>query len=709
MRKLLLALCLLTAIHSYADEGMWMPGRLNNQTRLLMQELGLELPAGAIYSEDRPSMKDAIVNFGGFCSGVVVSNEGLVFTNHHCGFTAIQQHSTVENNYLKDGFVAWSKEEELPNPGLYVSFLVRTEDVSARILEAANATTGEEGRIAAVDSMIIQMQNECYEADSLLRYIITPNYWGSEYHLSVYKDYNDVRLVYAPPSSVGKFGGDTDNWVWPRHTGDFAVFRIYADKENQPAYYEATNVPYRPEYVIPISTDGYKQGSYCMTMGYPGTTDRYLSSFGVRNRMETENEAMIHVRGIKQKIWKEAMETSESGRIMYASKYASSANYWKNSIGMNRSIQAHRVIEKKEALEQQLKKWIRENPEERNKYLHVLTNLELNYRNAYTPLRAMNFFMETFLNSSELLLLSIRILNFDTEAEAEQLNTAIDELHRAYEDFDPSIDKKVFVAVLEAYRNQVDSIYLPALYDTIRSQYRGDIQAYADALYANTQMTTTKGFETMLQNDPNYSLLDDPAINIALELLVALYDFNAKTEGFLSAIEQNERLLTEAIRQMYEDQNFYPDANSTMRLSIGIIDGYRPKDGVKYAHYTTTKGIFEKVRQHAGDTDFAVQPELLELLSQREFGQYADSTGEMNVCFISNNDITGGNSGSGMFDSKGRLIGLAFDGNWEAMSSDLLFEPTYQRCIGVDIRYALYLIEHYSGAKHLTKELMGKE
>ena len=704
-KKVLLLLYLLPLLHVYGGEGMWLLNNLSEQTKQLMKELGLEIPVSQIYSTDQPCLENAIVSFGGFCSGVVVSEDGLIFTNHHCGFDAIQQHSTVEHDYLKDGFVAHTHKEELPNPDLYVSFLVHTEDVTQRILSAVTDGMKEQERRVAVDSMRMLIQDEYYQKDSLLRYVITPFYSGNEFYLSVYKDYNDVRLVFAPPSSVGKFGWDTDNWVWPRHTGDFSVFRIYANKNNEPAEFSPENVPYHPDYVAPISLQGYKEGSYCMTIGYPGTTERYLSSFGVRERMEADNTAMIEIRTVKQAIWKNAMENSDSIRIKYASKYATSSNYWKNSIGMNKAITDLHVIEKKRLQESNLKYWIQENPDERNKYIHVLTDLKLNYRNRKDAMRALAFFREAFLNSSELISLALGILNFDFDDSSENIDRNKKELESIYADFDPSIDKEVFVAMLKAYKNEVDETYLPEIYSEIKKDYNNDYRKYADYLFSHSELTTPKGFQRLLERDSTFVLFEDPAAQLALDLLVKYFDLNQLVESSSMVIEQGERLLNVAIREMDEERNFYPDANSTMRMSFGVVGGYSPKNAVQFKYFTTTKGIIEKIREYRGDPDFYVEPALQDLLEKKDFGKYADSTGEMNVCFISDNDITGGNSGSGMFNGKGELMGLAFDGNWEAMSGDIIFEPKLQRCIGVDIRYVLYIIEKYGKASHLIQEL----
>lgn len=402
MKKLLLLLSFLP-LCIWGNEGMWLPCCLGKQTQQVMKEMGLELSSEQLYNPGGKALANAVVSFGGFCSGVVVSPDGLVFTNHHCGYDAIQQHSSVEHDYLRDGFVADSLSKELPNPDLFVSFLIRTEDVTERVLQAIPVGTKENDRALIVDSISTLLAQEAVANDTLLRAEITPFYGGNEFYLSVYKDYYDVRLVFAPPSSVGKFGGDTDNWVWPRHTGDFSVFRIYADQNNQPAAYSPENVPYHPDYFAPVSLGGYEQGSFCMTMGYPGSTSRYLSSFGIDERINTDNAAMINVRTIKQAIWKNAMEKSDDIRIKYASKYAQSSNYWKNSIGMNQAVKELKVIEKKQALERQLQEWIRREPDKRSKYARVLTELELNYRNRRNAARAMAYFGETFANGPELI------------------------------------------------------------------------------------------------------------------------------------------------------------------------------------------------------------------------------------------------------------------------------------------------------------------
>lgn len=706
MRKFSVLLLALFLCHTViADEGMWMLSNFQKQTRKTMKELGLQLSPDKIYNPKKPALTDAVVSFGGFCSGVVVSEDGLVFTNHHCGFSAIQQHSSVENDYLKDGFIARSHDEELPNPELFVRFLLRTENVTDRVLSAVNDNMLEYERRNITDSIMVAIQNEIYEADFTLIAIVDSYYAGNEFWLSIYQDYTDVRLVFAPPSSIGKFGWDTDNWVWPRHTGDFSVFRIYAGKDNKPADYSPENTPYRPKYVAPVSLDGYKEGSFCMTLGYPGMTERYISSYGIEEMMVGMNQAMIDIRGVKQAIWKREMDRSDDIRIKYASKYDESSNYWKNSIGKNKTIRQLGVLEKKKQMESTLFQWIQNTPSEREKLLRLFVDLELNYKNRRTPGRALAYFSEAFLYGPELMQLSLDILNFDFEAEEKQLVSAFKKILEKYQNLNLDIDKEVFTAMIGEYRNQVDSVYLPEFYKQIATEYQGNDQAFVDSLYTRSKLTTPLGLKLFLNQDTTFNFIEDPAVTLAIDLIVKAFEINSEMTEATDNINEGERLLNAAIRRMYADRNYYPDANSTMRLSFGTVRGYTPFDGTEYNYYTTTAGILEKVKTYAGDRDFEVAPEILSIISSGDYGRYADKNGDMNVCFISNNDITGGNSGSAMFNGKGELLGLAFDGNWEAMSSDIFFEPDLQRCIGVDVRYILFIMDKFGHANHLLEEL----
>lgn len=689
-----------------ADEGMWILGNLNKQTVQQMKQLGLELSADQLYSTKGSSLKDAVISFGGFCTGVVVSPDGLVFTNHHCGFKSIQSHSTVKQDYIKNGFFAASYNEELPNPDLYVSFLLRTENVTKRVLKAVNDKMDELTRRNAIDSICSLIEEKTTKKDSTLTAIVSSYSSGNEYFLSVYRDYKDVRLVFAPPSSIGKFGGETDNWVWPRHNGDFSVFRIYADKKNRPASYSKDNVPFKPERYAHISLDGYKKGTFCMTIGYPGETERYLSSYGIEEKMNTGNAAMIQVRGIKQRIWKEAMIANDSIRIKYAAKYDESANYYKNSQGMNESVLKLNILAKKKEQENRILAWSRTDLKNRSKYLHLFSDLEVAYRNRFPEQRAFSFLAESFANSSDLLKLSLVILNTDFSKENTMLDKTIKDIADTYANTDFTLDKKVFCAMLNNYHKEVpDSTLQPEFYRTIANKFHGDTKAFADSIYSHTQITSPKGLLELLRNDSTQVMFKDPAISMAIDIMTKFYELQTAKVNESQAIDRNERMLTQAIKEMEQGQAFYSDANSTQRLSFGTVQDYEPKDGIRYNYYTTTRGVFEKTKQNADNRDFDVIPKVSEILQNRNFGPYGDENGEMRTCFITNNDITGGNSGSPMFDGKGNLIGLAFDGNWEAMSSDLTFEPQLQRCIGVDIRYVIYVIEKLSGSSRLTHEI----
>ena len=709
MKRVWAALLLLAASGQlYADEGMWVLKELNKQNLARMAELGFTPSYDQLYSETDPCVANAVVIFGGGCTGITVSNEGLIFTNHHCGFGAIQQLSSVEHDYLKDGFVSQSKQEELPVPGLTVRYLKETVDVSDRINSQISGIEDEFQRLSAADS-IGRVICDSVGNNEFLAADVVPFYSNNKYFLVVYDVYRDVRMVFAPPSSIGKFGGDTDNWMWPRHTGDFSVFRVYANADNKPAEYNANNKPYTPRYVAEVSMQGYQDKDYAMTIGFPGSTDRYLCSWGVQQRIENSNKPRIEVRGIKQGIWKEAMLASDAVRIKYASKYAGSSNYWKNSIGTNKAIKHLKVLEKKWVAEAELRNWIQSHPEEREKLIRLFSSLELNYNNRRETNRALAYFGESFINGPELVQLALEILNFDFEAEEKLVVTRMKKLLEKYDNLDLSIDKEVFAAMLKEYQSKVDKKFLPAMYEKIDTLYNGNIQTYVDSLYATSNITSPKGLKRFLERDTTYNLIEDPVVSLSLDLIVKYYEMNQSISEASEQIEEGERLFNAAMRRMYADRNFYPDANSTMRLSFGTVGGYTPFDGATYDYYTTVKGIFEKVKEHAGDIDFAVQPELLSLLSSGDFGRYANAQGDMNVCFISNNDITGGNSGSAMFNAKGELLGLAFDGNWEAMSSDIVFEPDLQRCIGVDVRYMLFIIEKYGKAAHLIQELkMGR-
>ncbi len=704
MKKLFLSFAILiVAFVARADEGMWLLKELNRQSVARMKELGLTFPVNKLYNEKNPSLKDAVVIFGGGCSGVVVSDKGLVFTNHHCGYGAIQKLSAVEHDYLKDGFAAKNNAGELYADGLTVSFLRSMEDVTDQILSAVPLVLSEIQREQAIDSLSNKLIQQ-YENDPFTRARVVPFYARNRYYVVLYDVFRDVRLVVAPPSSVGKFGGDTDNWMWPRHTGDFSVFRVYADKNNKPANYSQQNVPYKPRYVIPVSLAGVTEGDYAMTVGYPGSTQRYMSSWGIRQRMESENKPRIEVRGAKQGIWWDAMTQNDTIRIKYASKFAGSSNYWKNSMGMNEALTNLGVLPEKEALEARVKAWVNSHPARIEKYGNTLSALQEAYTGSDEMSRYTTYFLETFNNGIELIRFANTILRFDNEGTEEDKQDFInDRLIDSYRDYDPKLDRKVLPVLMKLYAERVPEQYHPDIYKKIREEFDGDYEKYADWLFANSRFTSLERLMELLKNADTQMLTKDPAMELALSTTDMGYELSGQMMPAYEKVLRGEREYMAALMEMDADKTFYPDANFTQRMSYGTVKGYKPRDAVWYDYFSTSKGILEK--QKPGDPEFNVQEEILDDIRTNDFGRYADKDGVMRVNFLSNNDITGGNSGSPVFNGKAELIGLAFDGNWESLSGDILFEPEMQRTISVDIRYVLYTIDKLMDAPHVVNEL----
>ena len=689
-------LCIV-ALAAKADEGMWMVGNLSEKTQKVLKEMGLELTPEQIYNPNGPSLNNAIVMFGGFCSGVVVSNEGLVFTNHHCGFDAIQDHSTVKKDYLKNGFLAKRLKDELPNPELYVAFHLSTVDVTDKILAGVKPGMDEMAKALYMDSVATSLEEAVLDTVNCIYGEITPYYKGSKYYLSVYQRFDDVRLVFAPPQSLGKFGGDTDNWMWPRQTCDFIVFRIYANKNNKPAEYSEDNVPYHPVSYAHVSTQGYQPGSFCMTFGYPGSTDRYLSSYGIENTMRTSNDLRYQVRGVKLAILDEAMKREDAIRIMYASKYAASSNYWKFSLGQNKALKELKVIEEKQALENEIKEWAAQN--RKTQYIGILDSLKYLYEKSFPGEYTLTLLEESFYSGSDIMQFAMKSMIRYMRPDAKN-DGFKDDVRKTYRDIDIELDKKVFAAMIKNYKQQVLSKdYLPDFYDEIDEKFGGNIDAYTDDLFANSVLTD---LEKVNKLESSEELHQDPIYYMAVSVLTKLYQCYQS-----NSISEFERLLGNALREMNHEKEYYPDANFTMRMSFGIVEGYSPSADLNYVHYTLPQSLIDKNEQNPDNYDYQLIPSVYKWLKKGKFGdRYIDkSLGQMPLCFLTNNDITGGNSGSGMFDGKGRLIGLAFDGNWEAMSSDLKFDSKLQRCIGVDIRYVLSVIEKYGKGKRLINEL----
>ena len=706
MKKLWAVLLLLVASGQvFADEGMWVLKELNKQNLERMKELGFTPSYEQLYSETDPCVANAVVIFGGGCSGITVSNEGLIFTNHHCGFGSIQQLSSVEHDYLKDGFVSQSKEEELPVPGLTVRYLRETVDVSDRINSQIASIKEEHLRLAAADSIGQAMADSVGNTEFQAADVV-PFYNNNKYFLIVYDVFNDVRMVFAPPSSVGKFGGDTDNWMWPRHTGDFSVFRVYAGADNKPAAYSKDNKPYQPKYVAEVSLQGYQDKDYAMTIGFPGSTDRYLCSWGVQQRIEDSNKPRIEVRGIKQAIWKDAMLKSDEVRIKYASKYAGSSNYWKNSIGMNKGLANLKVIDRKREEEAAFAAWVAQDAKRKEVYGDVLSLLEKGYTSSSEYKKISTYLGEAFLSGAAIVKLARRIQSVDVKGSTpEEIDIFLeDNIKSFFKDYDASLDRKVLAAMMKIVKERVPAENLPDIYKKVDKKYKGDYEKYAADVFKKTSILSYDNIASMLKDPKKYAKLKkDPAAELSLSVLISLFELQQLTGDSYYDIAKGERLYFAGLKEMHPEKAFASDANFTMRVSYGSIGGYRPYDAAWYDYYTTQKGIFEK--ENPESDEFWVQPEILNLIRSKDFGQYANKDGELQLCFLSNNDITGGNSGSPVFDKNARLIGLAFDGNWEAMSGDIAFEPDLQRTISVDIRYVLYMIDKWGKCPRLIEEL----
>ena len=707
MKKLLftlLAACSLTS--AKADEGMWTLYNLPNAVYETMKQENYELPYGALYYGD-DAIKNCVVNFGGFCSGVVVSPDGLVFTNHHCGFEAIRSHSTVEHDYMLNGFVANSYEEELPNERLFVSFMIEQKDVTAYLDSLGLNNLPQSKRAQFVDSLENAMSKAIRQQDSTLRVELKPFYEGNRYFLTTYRDYEDVRLVFALPKSMGKFGGETDNWMWPRQTCDFSVFRIYVDpKTGGPAKYSKDNVPYHPKKWAPVSLQGYVPGSFSMTIGYPGSTNRYLSSYGIRERRDAENEPRYKTREVKQNIMIRHMRADEAVRIKYDSKYAQSSNYWKNSIGMNKCIDSIGLIKQKAEFEQKIRCWQDSTGFLKGKLDFDL--LERLYAKQFKAIKALTYFSETFggRSADELTRRAYRALNGATvKGDENKPKSQYIEFEDNSNEWDEATDKEIQAAAMAFYRTQVEEKYLPDFYQVVDRDFGGNYQKYIDYLFKKSQLM--KHGKKIYINKKSFR--KDPGVAFGESLNNTISDIIAEATEVYDSIAVQERYLCAAKLRMEEDMPNYSDANFTMRLSYGQVGEYLLA-GKPSGYYTTAESIVEKMnRGEQGVIDYEAEPIMKELLSKKDFGKYTDkTTGKMHLCFLSNNDITGGNSGSPMFNGKGELIGLAFDGNWDSLSSDIFFDKQLARCIGVDIRYVLYMMESWGKADRLIKEIGAK-
>ena len=700
---LMMAALLATASAS-ADEGMWTLYNLPQPVYEMMKSEGFTMPYEQLYAAPN-AIKNACVNFSGYCSGVVVSPNGLVFTNHHCGFEAIRSHSTVEHDYMLNGFYAKTYEEELPNKDMFVSFMVEQKDVTKELKEMGIFEQPLDKQAQLLDSVENAWSKKTKEQDSTLRLELKPFYEGNAYYATTYRDFRDLRLVFTVPKSMGKFGGETDNWMWPRQTCDFSVFRIYADPNtNGPADYNEKNVPYKPETWAQVSLQGYREGDFSMTIGYPGSTNRYLSSFGIRERRDASNAPMAQVRGVKQQVMWKHMTADEAVRIKYDSKYAQSSNYWKNSLGMNKCIDSVNLIGQKETFEQRIRQY-----QDSTGYLKGQLDLNLMkhlYNERFEYIRALTYFRETFgSRANELTARALKVHNgMEGKGPKNKKKKQYVDFENNSDVWDAATEKEMLAVMLKNYREKVDARFLPQFYNTIDNKFGGNYALYVEHVWNNSVL--------MKPNQKIYinkkSFYKDCGVEMGLDLTNVFNNIVEPIKATIDSIDQQEKFLCDVKLRMEMDQPHYSDANFTMRLSYGQVGGFL-LDGKPSGYYTTAESIVKKMKQAETIKDYYAEPIMHSLLSASNFGKYTDNTtGKMQLCFLTNNDITGGNSGSPMFNGKGELIGLAFDGNWDSLASDILFDRQLARCIGVDIRYVLYMMDKWGNTERLIKEINAK-
>ena len=708
MKKLLLSLMCLCSIGANADEGMWtlfdLPAAVYDQ----MKGYGFQLPMEQLYQGDH-AVKNNVVNFGGYCSGVVVSPDGLVFTNHHCGFDAIRRHSTVEHDYLLNGFVAKSYEEELPNEDLFVSFMIDQKDVSDQVLPLLKGLNTEE-QAAKVDSIENAWLKDIRAKDSTLRVELKPFYEGNKFYQTTYRDFEDVRLVFTVPKSMGKFGGETDNWMWPRQTCDYSVFRIYCDpKTGGPAKYAKDNVPYHPKSWAPVSLQGYKPGDFCMIMGYPGSTSRYLSSYGIQERRDAINAPRVQVRGLKQGIMLRHMRASEAVRIKYDTKYATSSNYWKNSIGMNKCIDSIGLIQQKQQYEAKIRQWLdTAKCSASNVHLSALNfdKMAQLYQKRKELTRIRTLFNETFFLQDQLTNRSWFVQwGKEVKGPKSKPKKQYYEFSDNSDEWDEATDQEILAALMKNYREQVtDPNYLPDFYKTVDEKFHGDCEAYVKALYSKSVLMQTG--KPVYFNRKSY--LKDLGVQYGLSISELRSKISTDRQQLSLDINEQERLLCAAVLRMEQDMPNYSDANFTLRMTYGQIGEYT-LGGRPSGYYTTARSLWDKMQMADQNFEYFAEPVMHQLMAEKDFGRYADAlTGTLQLCFLSNNDITGGNSGSPIFNGKGELLGLAFDGNWDSLSSDIFFDRQLARTINVDVRYMLYMMDCWGHADRLLKEIGAK-
>lgn len=677
-----------------ADEGMWMLPYLQKMNAKDMKARGCKLSAEEIYSMNNSSLKDAIVIFGGGCTGEIVSPDGLLFTNHHCGYGSIQALSSVEHDYLKNGFWAMSRAEEIPAPGLKVRFIRKIVDVTSDVLGAMPDIAGGEERSRLVAEHAEAVKSRFEAENPGMEISVKPFFGGNQFFAFVIEVFSDVRLVGTPPTSIGKFGGDTDNWMWPRHTGDFSIFRVYAGPDNKPADYAPENRPYKAEKFLKVSLNGYDEADFAMIMGFPGSTQRYMTSYEIDRMLEVENPQRIFIRGERQAILKEDMAASDKVRIQYASKYAQSSNYWKNSIGMSRGIKRLDVKGRKQEQEAAFRAWAAKNTLPTEGYVDALDKIRESVEETLPSYASLQYLQEAFLRAVEILTPA----RYSGSLKGAELEKA---LKGFYKDYNMPTDRRVAKRMFRIVKENCKE--LPSVFaEVIAKRFGGDTDAYVDYLYDNSVFADEQ--RALAAVASGKELKEDPAAVLSESIVGKMRELSKAQKEGRQKYADGHRLYIAGLMRMQPKKAWASDANFTIRLTYGRILPYNPADGIRYNYYTTLKGVMEKENPE-NPTEFTVPAKLKELYAAKDFGRYTNAKGELPTCFLADCDITGGNSGSPVLNAKGSLIGLAFDGNWEAMSGDVAFEPELQRTIAVDVRYVLFVIDKFAGAGWLLDEL----
>ena len=707
----LIAALMLTLTVARADEGMWLPYSLNGQNLAEMQAMGCKLTAEQIFSFNQPSIKDAIVQFGGGCTGEIISPEGLLLTNHHCGLGYVQKHSSIEHDYLTDGFWAKSKGEELPNAGLSVLFLNKVEDVTEAVLKGVTAQTTETEREELIGKNARQLEKD-RKGDRNVRIEIVPFYSGNQYILFEYDEYKDVRLVCCPPWGIGKFGADTDNWTWPRHKGDFNIFRVYTAPDGSPATYSVDNIPMKSKWFLPINLGGVKPGDYAMILGYPGSTDRYSTSYTVKNVIEEEGPAIIDCRTTKLENYRKHMDADQEVFIMYASKQASVSNYWKYYIGQVKQLKRNHVYERRLAQEEDFMNWVNADPKRKAEYGDIFVGIQQKWNILDEIEKSFVYHREAGWNGGEAISFSRRFMRInnmfadkadkaDIKAAAENMQGSVETF---FKDYSMPLDQDVTAALLALFYKNIPTDLMPTEIQRIGKENNGDFTAFVAKAFEKSIFTDKARLEKWMQKPK--ALDKDPIFALATNIIDSYQALYARYGEAQNYGNKGERLYMKGLMEMQSDRNFYPDANFTMRLTYGTVEPYKAADAVNYNYYTTMDGVMAKYVP--GNWEFDIQQDVRDLVAKKDYGRYANENGELVVNFITTNDITGGNSGSPVIDGEGNLIGLAFDGNWEAMSGDLSFENKVQRTICMDARYLLWCIEKVGKCQNIIDELVIK-